>query len=182
MKIDKLSIENLKRISKVEITPGADCMVLITGANGAGKSSVLDAIWWALAGERGIQSAPIRNGEKTARVSLDLGDVVVTREWARRDDDSTTTRIRVENAEGARFPSPQKMLDSLLGSLTFDPLKFARGRRERAGRDAVRAVRSRHGRDRGGAPGGLRGAGRPQPDGEAAPSGGRRDHRAARHA
>ena len=37
-----------------------------------------------------------------------------------------TTRITVENAEGARFPSPQKMLDALLGSLSFDPLAFAR--------------------------------------------------------
>ena len=36
------------------------------------------------------------------------------------------TRLTVENADGARFPSPQKMLDSLLGSLTFDPLAFSR--------------------------------------------------------
>ena len=79
---------------------------------------------------------PIRKGEQTARVTLDLGDVVVTREWARKDSPDgansaehvppTTTRIRVENADGARFPSPQKMLDGLLGSLTFDPLAFSR--------------------------------------------------------
>ena len=125
MKIVKLEVENLKRVVKVDITPGG-LMVLITGPNGAGKSSVLDAIWWALAGERSHQSAPIRTGEKTARVSLDLGDVVVTREWARKDDDATTTRLRVENTDGSRFTSPQKMLDSLLGSLTFDPLAFSR--------------------------------------------------------
>ena len=133
MKIVKLEVENLKRVVKVDITPGG-LMVLITGPNGAGKSSVLDAIWWALAGERSHQSAPIRTGEKTARVSLDLGAVVVTREWARRSEsdgatstpERVTTRLTVENADGSRFTSPQKMLDSLLGSLTFDPLAFSR--------------------------------------------------------
>ena len=125
MKIVKLEVENVKRVVKVDITPGG-LMVLITGPNGAGKSSVLDAIWWALAGERSHQSAPIRKGAEAARVSLDLGDVAVTREWARKDDDATTTRLLVENADGSRFTSPQKMLDSLLGSLTFDPLAFCR--------------------------------------------------------
>ena len=133
MKIVKLEVENLKRVVKVDITPGG-LMVLITGPNGAGKSSVLDAIWWALAGERSHQSVPIRTGEKTARVSLDLGAVVVTREWARRSEsdgatstpERVTTRLLVENADGSRFTSPQKMLDSLLGSLTFDPLAFSR--------------------------------------------------------
>ena len=81
MKIVKLEVENLKRVVKVDITPGG-LMVLITGPNGAGKSSVLDAIWWALAGERSHQSAPIRTGEQTARIRWTCGDVVVTREFS----------------------------------------------------------------------------------------------------
>ena len=125
MNIVKLQAENIKRIVAVEIEPDG-ALVQITGRNGAGKSSVLDAIWWALAGERSVQSVPIRKGADTARIALDLGEVVVTRHFAKREDDSVTTRITVENAEGARFPSPQKMLDSLLGSLSFDPLAFAR--------------------------------------------------------
>ena len=125
MNIVKLQAENIKRIVAVEIEPDG-ALVQITGRNGAGKSSVLDSIWWALAGERSHQSAPIRKGADTARISLDLGEVVVTRHFAKREDDSVVTRITVENAEGARFPSPQNMLDSLLGSLSFDPLAFAR--------------------------------------------------------
>ena len=130
MNIVKLQAENIKRIVAVEITPDG-ALVQITGRNGAGKSSVLDSIWWALAGERSHQSAPIRKGEDTARIKLDLGEVVVTRHFTRRAGADgapgpVTTRITVENAEGARFPSPQKMLDSLLGSLSFDPLAFAR--------------------------------------------------------
>ena len=125
MKIIKLEAENIKRIVAVEIEPDG-ALVQITGRNGAGKSSVLDAIWWALAGERSVQSVPIRAGEDAARITLDLGDVVVTRHFTKREDDRVTTRITVENADGARFPSPQTMLDALLGSLSFDPLAFAR--------------------------------------------------------
>ena len=49
MNIVKLRAENIKRIVAVEIEPDG-ALVQITGRNGAGKSSVLDAIWWALAG------------------------------------------------------------------------------------------------------------------------------------
>ena len=130
MNIVKLQAENIKRIVAVEIEPDG-ALVQITGRNGAGKSSVLDAIWWALAGERSVQSVPIRKGQDTARIALDLGEVVVTRHFTRRtvakgEAGQVTTRITVENAEGARFPSPQTMLDALLGSLSFDPLAFAR--------------------------------------------------------
>ena len=134
MNIVKLQAENIKRIVAVEIEPDG-ALVQITGRNGAGKSSILDAIWWALAGERSHQSAPIRKGSDTARIRLDLGDVIVTRQFAKRAvaegapegaPDAVVTRITVETAEGARFPSPQTMLDALLGSLSFDPLAFAR--------------------------------------------------------
>ena len=181
MNIVKLQAENIKRIVAVEIKPDG-ALVQITGRNGAGKSSVLDAIWWALAGERSHQSAPIRKGADTARIKLDLGEVVVTRHFAKREDDSVVTRITVENAEGARFPSPQKMLDSLLGSLAFDPLAFAAGVRPRAGRAVGRAVRRRHGGHRAGAPWRLRTAARLQPGRETEARGGRADHRPGRHA
>lgn len=34
--------------------------------------------------------------------------------------------LKVTAADGARYPSPQAMLDSMLGSLSFDPLEFAK--------------------------------------------------------
>jgi recombinational DNA repair ATPase RecF len=42
MKITKLIAENVKKLSVVEITPDGN-LVQITGKNGQGKSSVLDA-------------------------------------------------------------------------------------------------------------------------------------------
>ena len=125
MKIIALEAENLKRITAVRIEPDGN-LVQITGKNGQGKTSVLDAIWWALAGTSNVQKTPIRNGEETARIRLDLGELIITRKFIAQDDGSYTTSIIVENGEGARFQSPQKMLDDLLGQLTFDPLRFTR--------------------------------------------------------
>ena len=125
LRVVKLSAENYKRLSAVEITPDLDAAtVTIAGRNAQGKSSVLDAIWAALsntAAARGTTTTrPIRDGEKAARVTVDLGDIIVTRKW---EGDKNT--LVVESADGARFPSPQKMLDDLIGRLSFDPLAFA---------------------------------------------------------
>lgn len=124
MKIVQLQAENLKKLKAVEITPAGN-VVEITGRNGQGKSSVLDAIWWALAGAGNVQSEPIRKGADEARIMLDLGELKITRRFKRAEADFTTS-IVVENGEGARFQSPQKMLDAMLGALTFDPLAFTR--------------------------------------------------------
>lgn len=120
MKIIRLTAENVKRLRAVDITPDGT-MQVITGRNAQGKSSVLDAIWLALGGGAASKATtqPIRDGEKTASVRLDLGDLVVTRTWA---GDKTT--LTVASAEGARYTSPQKMLDDLVGRLSFDPLAF----------------------------------------------------------
>ena len=131
MKIIRLAAENVKRLVAVEITPEGN-VIEITGKNGAGKTSVLDSIWWALAGNRTHQAVPVRRGETEAVISLDLGDIKVRREFSVREPKNgaasgqTVTRLFVESAEGARYPSPQKMLDELVGSLTFDPLAFSR--------------------------------------------------------
>lgn len=118
MKILKLIAENVKSLKAVEITPSGE-LVEITGKNGAGKTSVLDSIWWALAGTKHIQAVPIRRGADKARVRLDLGELTVERRFT-----ANGSTLIVENAEGARYTSPQGMLDALLGALTFDPLAF----------------------------------------------------------
>lgn len=119
MKILQLTAENVKKLKVVEITPTTD-FVQITGKNGSGKTSVLDAIFWALGGKEGIQDKPIREGAEKARIRLDLGDIVVERRFTQNG-----TSLTVENGEGARYQSPQAMLDGLIGELSFDPLAFA---------------------------------------------------------
>ena len=69
MKIIALQAENLKRLVAVDIRPDGN-LVQITGKNGAGKTSVLDAIWWCLAGTSHIQAAPTGNQLNWVRASL----------------------------------------------------------------------------------------------------------------
>ena len=125
MKIIALQAENLKRLVAVEIRPDGH-VVEITGRNGQGKTSVLDAIWWALEGATHIQAAPIRRGAAEALIRLDLGALKVTRKFRAKEAGGFTTSITVENEGGARFPSPQAVLDALIGELSFDPLAFTR--------------------------------------------------------
>lgn len=121
MKILKLTAENIKKLRVVEITPAGN-VIEVTGPNGAGKSSVLDAIYYALGGSREIPNQPIRKGALKAHVTLDLGEITVTRKFTQGGGGS----LIVEAKDGSRFASPQKMLDELLGKLTFDPLAFTR--------------------------------------------------------
>ena len=124
MKIIRLISENIKRVVAVEIIPQAN-VVEVTGRNGSGKTSVLDSIWWALAGTRTHQDKPIRDGQKEARIELDLGEIVVKRSFRlQQDGQRVTTSLTVESAQGARFASPQGMLDELHRPLSFDPVKF----------------------------------------------------------
>jgi DNA repair exonuclease SbcCD ATPase subunit len=125
MKIVRLSAENIKRLTAVEISPEGT-LVTITGKNGAGKSSVLDSIAYALGGKELVPAEPIRRGELSARVTVDLGEFVVTRTFKRDvPDGPTKSTLVVKTKDGASYASPQKMLDQLLGQLTFDPMAFA---------------------------------------------------------
>jgi DNA repair exonuclease SbcCD ATPase subunit len=120
MKIIKFKAENIKKLVAVEITPEGNTVV-VTGKNGAGKSSVLDAIYWALSGTKSIQEKPIRDGEDKAFIRLDLGSLIVERRFTEKN-----TYLYVSTAEGAKFSNPQEILDKLIGSITFDPLEFSR--------------------------------------------------------
>lgn len=124
-RIVRLEAENLKRLVAVEVSPGGN-LIEITGKNGSGKSSTLDAVYYALAGTSDIPATPIRKGQQSARIHLDLGTLKVTRKFAAKEDGGYTTSLTVENEDGARYSSPQAILDALIGALAFDPLEFTR--------------------------------------------------------
>lgn len=126
LRVVQLTAENYKRLTAVDITPDPDnSTVVIGGRNAQGKSSVLDALWSAIRGTDAAKGTgttrPIHDGAETATVRVDLGELVVTRTW--KSDKSTLT---VTSAEGAKYSSPQKMLDDLVGAVSFDPLAFTR--------------------------------------------------------
>ncbi len=121
MKITELRAENVKRLKAVHITPNGEAAVILGGRNEQGKTSVLDAIEMALAGSDSVPEMPIRNGEERARIVVKTEEYVVERRFTR-----SNSYLTVTNAKGLELASPQKVLDKLVGSLSFDPLAFAR--------------------------------------------------------
>jgi len=123
-KIVRLEAENIKGIKVVDITAPAVNIIRITGANEQGKTSVLDAITMAIGGANCIPPDPIRHGANEAHITLDCGEFIVERRWT-DPDDLTKTYLTVKARDGKKYSSPQALLNSWIGSLSFDPLEFA---------------------------------------------------------
>lgn len=66
IKINKLEIENVKRIKAVKIEPTKNGLTIVGGNNNQGKTSVLDSIAWALGGDRYKPSNATRDGSTIA--------------------------------------------------------------------------------------------------------------------
>ena len=119
--------ENFQRLKAVQIRPRGR-VVQLTGGNGEGKTSVLEAIASAIKGKDACPRDPIRGGADKAWVSLDLGDKIVRRTFSRgKEGKPFTTSLTVEaKVEGgtAKMGSPQQVIDSLMGDISFDPLVF----------------------------------------------------------
>jgi ABC-type cobalamin/Fe3+-siderophores transport system ATPase subunit len=121
MQVIELKAENFKRLRAIRLQlPGG--VTKIVGRNGQGKTSALDAIAAALGGAAQTDDMPVRRGTDWAEVLLDLGDIKVRRRWTAAGE----SKLEVTTAEGARYPSPQSVLDNLVGTLCFDPLLFTR--------------------------------------------------------
>lgn len=121
-KILSLHAENIKKLKVVDITTDPkSSTVIISGANGNGKSSVLDCIEMACRGGDTLPDMPIRRGQEKGNIELNLGDLIIKRTFTEKG-----SYLFVESADGARYPQPQAMLDKMLGLIAFDPLEFTR--------------------------------------------------------
>ena len=82
VKINAFELENIKRIKAVSLEPTANGLTVIGGRNNQGKTSVLDAIAWALGGDRFRPSGAAREGALTPphlKVTLSNGITVERR-------------------------------------------------------------------------------------------------------
>lgn len=122
MKIIQLHSENIKRIKAVDITPD-DNVIVLSGKNGEGKTSVLDSIWLALQYRAASKNnpSPLRAGTESGLITIDLGDYIVTRKFT-----ATDSSLEIRTPDGSKITSPQKLLDGMIGDLSFDPWEFAR--------------------------------------------------------
>lgn len=117
IKINTLTIENTKKIRAVSMTPSANGLTVIGGNNGQGKTSVLDAIAWALGGERHRPSAAQNKDSvlpPSLRVELNNG-LIVERKGKNSD-------LKVTDPNGGK--GGQQLLNEFISELALDLPKF----------------------------------------------------------
>jgi DNA repair exonuclease SbcCD ATPase subunit len=133
MKIIRFEAENVMKLSAVEIIP-KDNMVMITGKNGAGKSSILDSIVMALTGGKSIPGQPIKKGADKGKIVLEIDElgINITRTFTKDN-----SYLKIERLDGGTVKSPQKFLDDLIGNISFDPLDFINNHKEKEQRDIL---------------------------------------------
>lgn len=120
MKINKLEIENVKRVKAVKIEPSANGLTIIGGKNNQGKTSVLDAIAWTLGGERFRPSQAAREGSTippNLKIVMNNGLVV-----ERKGKNSS---LKVTDPSGQK--AGQQLLDGFVEQLALNLPKFMEG-------------------------------------------------------
>lgn len=114
-------VENIKRLYAAELQlNGEGGLVLVTGENDNGKSSLLDAICAALNPEF-IPEVPIRVGADKARIVVTTEDLIITRRFTNKTD-----TLEVKSRDGKVQRSPAALLDSLIAHFGFDPMEFSK--------------------------------------------------------
>lgn len=119
-----LQVENLLKIQALEIKATPTGLMIIGGDNEAGKTSTIDAIWFALGGKPKDVKVPIHQGAKEGKVTLDLGDLIVTRRFRFNNKQEVVSDLKVTRPDGASYSSPQEVLDKMVTKIAFDPFKF----------------------------------------------------------
>ena len=115
--INKLEIENVKRIKAVKIEPSATGLTVIGGNNNQGKTSVLDSIAWALGGNKYKPSKAEREGSMvppTLKVTLSNGLIVERK--------GKNSALKVIDPNGQK--AGQQLLDSFVEELAINLPKF----------------------------------------------------------
>lgn len=117
MKINKLEIENVKRVKAVKLEPSENGLTIIGGNNGQGKTSVIDAIAWALGGDRYRPSQAQRN-ESVIPPNLHIvmnNGLVVERKGKNSD-------LKVTDPSGKK--AGQQLLNEFVEQFALDLPKF----------------------------------------------------------
>lgn len=117
MKINRLEIENVKRIKAVKIEPRESGLTLIGGNNNQGKTSVLDSIAWALGGERFKPSQATREGSvipPNLHIVMNNGLIVERK--------GKNSALKVTDPNGNK--GGQQLLNEFVEQLALDLPKF----------------------------------------------------------
>lgn len=119
IKINTLQIENIKRVKAVALSPAESGLTVIGGKNGQGKTSVLDAIAWALGGDRYRPSNAEREGSTLPpHIKLELSNGLTV------ERSGKNSALKVVDTTGNR--SGQQLLNEFVEQLAIDLPRFLR--------------------------------------------------------
>lgn len=117
IKINKLEIENVKRVKAVRIEPSANGLTIIGGNNNQGKTSVIDSIAWALGGNKYKPSQATRDGSVTPpNLHMVMSNGLIIERKGKNSD------LKVIDPSGQR--GGQGLLDSFVEELAINLPKF----------------------------------------------------------
>lgn len=117
IKINALQVENVKRVKAVALEPSANGLTVIGGKNGQGKTSVLDAIAWALGGDRYRPSNAEREGSTLPpHIKLELSNGLTV------ERSGKNSALKVVDTTGKR--SGQQLLNEFVEQLAIDLPRF----------------------------------------------------------
>ncbi len=117
IKINRLEAENVKRIKAVKIEPTQNGLTVVGGKNNQGKSSVLDAIAWALGGDKYKPSQPTREGSViplSLRIVMNNGLIVERK--------GKNSELKVIDPNGQK--GGQQLLNEFVEQLAIDLPRF----------------------------------------------------------
>ena len=115
MKITRLTIHNFLKLKDIDFNPSKTS--IIVGKNKQGKTSILKAIRAAFTGD--ADATNIRIGEGKAEITVELDDLTIKRSITGKGN-----YLDISNKEGMKMPAPQRYLDGILGTFSFNPIEF----------------------------------------------------------
>ena len=117
LKINQLEVENVKRIKAVKVEPTVNGLTIIGGNNNQGKTSVLDAIAWALGGDRYRPSQATREGSLIPPIlHIVMNNGLVVERKGKNSD------LKVTDPSGRK--GGQQLLNEFVNQLALDLPKF----------------------------------------------------------
>ena len=129
IKINRLEIENVKRVKAVKLEPSQNGLTIIGGNNNQGKTSILDAIAWALGGDKYRPSKAQREQSvipPNLHIVMNNGLVV-----ERKGKNSS---LKVTDPDGKK--GGQQLLNEFVEQLALDLPKFM----EASGREKAQTL------------------------------------------
>lgn len=140
----KAEIKNFKNIESRVIDFGGKS-VIITGANGSGKSSLLQAIMSPL-NAKVIPPKAIKNGEETGSVQIEIGGNLFGKPETYTLDlyfsqQHKSGRIKITDKNGDEVKGGRELVKTIIGNISFDVFQFINKSKTPDGKHSKAGVR-----------------------------------------